>query len=241
MGEKKLSLRARLKKQKRELKNRSQGAQFFTIKDEGTVRMRPLPCGEEEEWGMEITFFYLSKEAGGGFVSPMTFGEPCPLMKLYNELSKSKKASDKELAKRIKPQKKFMVPHIRYKDEKGKKVDYEAGVKLLILSGGQYQKLIDLFLDEDNGDFTDPKTGYDIKYTREGKGKMDTRYDLMPGKPSPLDKKFNKIYDVKAMVRAVIPSKDEIKDRIEKFLSLPSEDDSSEEKTPKKKKRKSDM
>lgn len=235
------SLRARIKAQRKQLKLKSQGAPFFTIREEGTVRMRPLPVGEEKDFAQEVVFFYLSKEAGGGFVSPATFGKRCPVMEAYNELSKSKKASERDLAKRIKPQKKFMVPHIRYKDTKGKEVDHEAGAKLLILSSGQYQALLDLWLDDEAGDFTHPTKGYDIKYSREGKGKMDTRYSLLRCNPSKLPEKYNTEYDPVEMTKALIPTREDLRERLDKFIAMGPEEDFDEEKPAKKKKKKSDM
>lgn len=243
--EKKKSLRQRLKAKKAELKSKSGGGFYFTIK-EGTTRMRPLPVGEENDFAIEVVHFYLTKELGGGVISPATFGEKCPFMKKYNELSKSSSAEDREFAKRMKPNKKWMVPHIRYKDEKGREVDHEAGAKLAMLAGGQYQDLLDLWLDDEAGDFTHPTKGYDIKYVREGKGKMDTRYSMLRCNPTKLDAKYAKqVFNPEEMVRKLILPYAELKEKLASFLtSSPDEDNEPAEKKSsklKKKKRKSDL
>ncbi len=226
----------RLAKRREELKSKGGGGSFFTVK-EGTTRMRALPVGEDVEFAKEVTYFYLGLKLGG-IVSPVTIGKRCALMEAYNEMSNSKNEKDREFAKKyLKPSKKYFSPHIKYKDEAGKEIDKDAGVKLLILSGGQYQKLIDLFLDSDNGDFTDPINGYDLKYVRTGKGKQDTKYDILPGKVSKLDKEFRKVYDIEAMVAEMIPTYKETKAKLEEFLNLPQEGSDEEEPAPKKKKK----
>lgn len=206
----------RLKKKKQELKNRSGGFAWFVVK-EGTTRMRALPVGEETDWACEVVFFYLGRDIGG-IISPATFGEKCPVMAKYTKFSKSSDADDRELAKRFKPSTKWIVPHIRYKDEKGKEIDEENGAKPALLGRGQYQDLLDLYLDDENGDFTDPIKGYDIKYKREGKSLTDTEYSLLPCKPTPLAKKYRKIYDPIEMAKKLILPYDELKAKLEQFL-----------------------
>jgi hypothetical protein len=234
----------RLKKKRAELKNKSGGFAYFMIK-EGKTRMRALPVGEEKDWAQEVVFFWLGREVGG-IISPATFEGKCPVMRLYQKLSKSSDPDDRELAKKFKPSKKFLVPHIKYKDDKGKEVDTENNEKLLILTGGQYQSLLDLYLDEEQGDFTDPVNGYDIRYIREGKGKMDTEYSLVPMRPSKLPKPFSKkLYDPVEMTKKIILPYDELKQKLDEFISgaaLEDDDDapparrSSKSKDKKKKK-----
>lgn len=228
-------LMERLKKKRAELKIKSGGFPYFVIK-EGKTRMRPLPVGEEKDWAVEVVFFYLGREVGG-VISPATFNEKCPIMRLYQKLSKSKDPDERELAKKFKPGKKYLVPHIRYKDEKGKEVDTENNEKLLLLTGGQYQDLLDLYLDEEQGDFTDPKNGYDIKYQREGKGKMDTEYSLVPCRPTPLSKPFSKkIYDPIEMTRKIMLPYDELKEKLDQFISGAALEDDEDEAPRKSKK-----
>lgn len=239
---KKESLADRLKKKKQDLKNRSQGFLWFVVK-EGTTRMRPLPVGEEVDWAVEVTFFFLGKEAGG-IISPATFGEKCPIMAKYNKMSKSSDVDDRDFAKKFKPSTKWFVPHIRFKDEKGKEVDEENGAKGALLARSQYQDLLDFYLDDEQGDFTDPKKGYDLKYKREGKGRMDTEYTVVPCKPTPLPKKYAKqTYDPIEMAKKCILPYDVLKEKLEQFMGgshdeddAPTSKKSSKNKDKKKKK-----
>lgn len=221
MGQK---LMDRLKKKKQDLKNKSGGFQWFVVK-EGVTRMRPLPVGDEVDWAQEVTFFFLGREVGG-VISPATFGEKCPIMAKWNKLNKSSDPDDRALAKRFKPSTKWMVPHIRYKDEKGKEIDTENNEKCALLARSQYQDLLDFYLDEEQGDFTDPKKGYDIKYKREGKGQMDTEYTCVPCKPTPLSKKYSKkTYSPEEMTRKCILPYDELKTKLEQFLGGAHDED----------------
>lgn len=229
------SLRDRLAKKRKDLESSSQGYKFFRI-TEGTTRYRIRNTGEEKDWAIEVTVFYLGKDLGY-VISPISFGGKCAIMKAYNELAASKKESDRAVAKNFKPNKKFMAGAGKYKDEKGKEPDYESGTKPLMLAGGQYQDMIDLFLDDDEaGNFTDAESGYDLKMGRTGKTKTDTEYTVRACKPTPAPKKWRKEIDLTAMVKGITPSYPDTKDLIEKFLSLPPDED--EDDRPKKKKKK---
>lgn len=240
------SLKERLANQRKALADRSAGGNFMTIK-EGTTRIRHLPAPPEKEFVIEAVYFYLGDKIKG-VVSPRTIGKKCAIMEAYELLSKSKKAEEREWATKFKPSKKFFSPAIKYKDEDGKEVDMETGVKMLQLTPGLYQDILDLYLDEkEAGDFTDPVNGYDIKYKRTGKGKQDTEYNIIKCKETKLDVKFTKqfkadpnAYDPEVLIKGMIPTYEETKAKIEEFLSLPPEEDVQDapEKTVKKKKKK---
>ena len=236
-----LAQKKKVKSRLKDLKSRIKGGgKFFIIKDEGTIRMRPLPVGESEP-GIEAVYFYLGKDIKG-VISPASFGEPCAIMDSYNELKDSKDPDDKDLAATFRPKKRFFVPHIKYLDDKGLKVDDDSGAKLLILTNDLYQELLELWLDDDEaGDFTDPKKGYDLKYTRSGKGQFDTSYSVRACKPTKLDKKYNKEYNPEKMLKEIMPTYEETKDLLDKFLNVPNTDndlDKPSKETKKKKKSK---
>lgn len=239
------SLKERLAKKRKELETRGGNYKFFRVV-EGTTRYRNVPVGAEKDWALEATVFFLGPKVGY-VVSPITFGEKCALMKAYNELSSSKDEDDKKFAKNLKPGKKYFTGTYRYKDEKGKEIDIESGVKPLMLAGGQYQDMIDLFLDEEAGDFTDREEGYDLKHKRTGKTQKDTEYSILACKPTRAYKKFTKEdYDLEGAIRAITPSYKETKDMLEEFMNLAPDDDEDDRKkgkqsSGKKKKRKSDL
>jgi hypothetical protein len=241
------SLKERLLKKQKELKSNSAGFKFYRVA-EGKTRFRIMSAGEEKEWALECIVFFLGKEMGF-VISPHTFGQKCALMNGYNELSKSKKETDRAFAKTFKPGKKFFAAAGRYKDEKGLEPETEGdnrGIKPLMLTTGQYNDMIDLWTDEDEaGDFTHPTDGYDLKMGRTGKGKNDTEYSVLKCKNTKAPKAWRKEVDLEEMVKALVPTYKETKEMLEKFLNLePEEDDDdskSSKKKDKKKKKKGDL
>jgi len=229
------SMRERLTKRKEELSKKGNKIPYFIFK-EGTHRMRLVPIDSEKEFAVEATFFFLSKEIGG-VISPVTFSEPCAIMEAYQKLKNSKSEDDRELAKKIAPKKRFFALHYKYADEKGKKVDMESGVKLAILTNQQYQDLIDLYLDDEAGDMTDPKTGYDIKYKRTGSGQFDTEYTVLRCNPTRIAKEFKgKRYDTEKYLRKIIPTYEETQDFVKQVLGSSVDDGDGVKKKKKKKK-----
>jgi len=194
---------------KKQLESKGNGSGLVFPK-EGTLRMRIKSPGDDQELGIELIQFYLNKDLGG-VISPATFDEPCPFMEKYQELKNSKDPDDQELAKMLVPRRKYVVGGIVYSDEKGTKVDYEGKDKGVLIPRSVYQDIIDLYLDEDEaGDMTDPRTGYDIKIIRSGSGKNDTTYSARACKPTKLDKKYSGNVDLESIVRSQIKDYDEL-------------------------------
>lgn len=242
----KKSLKERLKKKKQELKDRTSGGNIIFQK-EGSLRVRLLPTGEDNDFVSEVTSFYLGPDIKGVF-SPATLGRPCAIMEKYEELKESDDPDDKDLAKTFSPKKRFLAPVLVYTDLKGKKVDEEKSGKLIQLSNNQYQEIIDLYLDSDEwGDMTDPSAdGYDIKLTRTGTGQYDTEYSVTPFKNTSAPKGWDKEVDLEKLVNDAIPTYEETQEAISKFLSLGEEDEeekpiSKKKKVSKKKKKSSDL
>lgn len=217
---KQLSVKERLKKKREELSKNKGSFNTFIFPKEGVYRMRPLPVPPDQEFAVEAVQFYVGGEVKA-FISPATFDLPCAVMEWQVKMTKSKKEEDRERAKKLNPRKVYLSPHLRYNDEKGKEPDTQSGAKLVVLKGGQYQDLIDLWMDEDEaGDFTDAKTGYDIKYTRTGTTQFDTEYTVRACKPTPLPKAFAKqVYDPIEMTKALIPTYEQTQEYLAEYLA----------------------
>ena len=214
----KQSLKDRLKNKRKALKESGSGNLIF-IKADTTIRVRVLPVGEEEEFVKEVTHFYLGGTIKGVF-SPATFGDPCAIMESYHEL-KDGDSDDKELAKQIIPKTKYLMPVVLYDDLKGTKINKDRSGRLVQLTKGLYQSILDLYLDDDEwGDMTDPKNGFDLKLSREGSGMTDTEYSVKPCKNTPLAKEWRKEIDLEGMVKKIIPSYEETEEKISEFLGL---------------------
>jgi hypothetical protein len=227
-----------IKKAKRKLKERSQGNSMIFLKPDETIRVRVLPVPDDEEFYLEAIQFYLGQEIKG-VLSPASFGEPCAIMETHEELSHSSDKDEKKFASKFPPRTKYLIPVIKYQDKKGKKVDTKLGVRLVLCPITVAQQLMDFFLDDELGDFTDSKTGYDIKITRTGSGQMDTEYSTVPCRPTKLNPKFNKEVDLEEMVRKEIPSYERTQELISQYLGLDDDDNETDKKKKKGKNNKS--
>ena len=230
------SLKERLKKEREDLKNKKNSGQILFLKDGQTRRARILNMGDEETFCQEVTQFYLGADIKG-VISPSTFSEPCAIMESYEELKASSDDDDKELAAKFPPRQRWLAFCAFYKDEAGKELDEQNSPKFILLTGGQYQEILDLYLDESEwGDMTDPETGYDLKLSRSGSGKTDTEYSVKPCKNTKAPKAFaKKVYSLEEEVRKVMPTYEQTQEMINKFLGLSHED---EDEKPKNKKSK---
>lgn len=233
MAEISAARRKKLLRRKKKLKESSGKGAFIFPKPNETIRFRPLPVPEDEEFGMEVIQFYLGQEIKG-VISPKSVGEPCALYEKWLELKDSEDEDDKSLASKLSPKKKYIVPVIRKKDKAGLEVDKSTGVRMILLAGGAYQQMVDLFLDPEQGDFTHPREGYDIKLTRTGAGQFDTKYSTIPCKPSKTPQEYRTIINLKEMLQKALPTYKETKEILNRFLGLDEDDD-----RPRKKKKKS--
>lgn len=222
-------LRKKLEKRKEKLKSGG-GLGFISFK-EGSTRVRVLSAGSDEDFAIEATQFYLGNTIGG-VISPATFGEPCKLMETYEELKKSDDEDDAELANKLKPRRKYFIVVLKMND---KGTEVEEGPKLAIISKGIYEDMIDMMLDEEQGDFTDPKTGYDFKIKRSGSGQFDTEYSLVPCKPTKIaDKKNAAPQDLTKMLKGLAATYEETEEKLNEFLGGSSSDDDDDDKSNKK-------
>lgn len=236
------TLAEKLAKRRTEIKDRSAGGSVVFIK-EGTMRIRIFPAPDEVDWAVETTGFYLGADIKGVF-SADTLGDDCPILEKYKELRDSSKAGDKDIAKSMTPRTKYLVAAIIYEDEKGKNIDKKNSGKLVQIPTGIYNTMLDNYLDPEMGDFTDPKTGYDFKIKRTGKGQQDTSYTLLPMRPSEIPKEYNKEVDpIDVFTDTVVLSYDDAEGKLAQFLvggGSTSDDDAPVKKKKKKRRKKTD-
>lgn len=228
------SIREKLLARKKKLAEKGTNSAFIFPKN-GTTRVRILSAGPDNEPALEIVRFYVN---GHSVFSPATFEEPCPFMEEYKRLKDSKDEDDKKLAKKMVPSRRYALACLIFKDAKGQEMDYNGEPRLLMVPSSVYQDIIEYWLDEDEaGDMTDPKTGYDIKIERSGSGQFDTTYSVRACKPTKIEKSLLKTVDLEEMVRSHIKSYDELESELNDFLNNDtSSEDEDDEKPVKKKK-----
>jgi len=236
-------LQKKLAERRKKIKERSsKGAVIFP--KEGTLRFRVLPTPNEDvDWAVEALGFYLGGEIQGVFSAAADcIGDDCPLLDKYHELKQSKKASDQDVAKLLSPRKKYLVAAIVYSDDRGKEIDGDNSGKLIQIPTGVYTSMLDIYLDPDYSDFTDPDEGFDFKLIRTGKGKQDTEYTILPvPKPGPISKEWNKPTDPLDLYKKVVKPYEDVEDLLVQFLvdvNPDADEDDEEDKPPKRSKKK---
>ncbi len=126
-------------------------------------------------------WFYYNIGDNPGLLAPHQFGNPDPIQELINKLRDDGAKESYELAKKLYPKMRAYAPVIVRGEE-------DKGVRLWSFGKTVYQSLLNIMLDEDYGDITDPKSGRDVKVIcTKPPGRMWATTEVRPrGKPSKL-------------------------------------------------------
>ena len=123
-------------------------------------------------------------------VSPLTFAEKDPIVEFAQGLRKSSNKDDWQLAKKLEPKMRIMVPVIVRGEE-------DKGVRLWEFGKQVYMELLKFVEDEDIGDFTDIVNGRDITVETVGKETTGLMYNTsnvrVRTKATPLSEDASKI------------------------------------------------
>jgi len=123
--------------------------------EEATVRLLSFPDNDGQPF--KERWFYYNIGNNPGLLTPHQFGQPDPIQNLINELrADTENKSSYELAKKLYPKMRVYAPVIVRGEE-------DKGVRLWAFGKMVYQSLLNIMLDEDYGDITDPTEGRDIK------------------------------------------------------------------------------
>ena len=154
--------------------------------EETTVRLVAFPDNDGQPF--KERWFYYNIGNSPGLLAPYQFGRPDPIQELINKLRDDTDNKESyELAKKLYPKMRaYAAVIVRGEEDKG--------VRLWAFGKQVYQSLLNIMLDEDYGDITDPKTGRDVKVTcSKANGKTYSSTDVMPrGKASLLSESPDK-------------------------------------------------
>lgn len=123
---------------------------------EYTIRILAFPNNDGQPF--KERWFYYNIGNSPGILAPKQFGKPDPIQDLINKLREDGSKESYELAKKLYPKMRCYAPVIVRGEE-------DKGVRLWSFGKTVYQSLLNIMLDEDFGDITDPLTGRDIKVT----------------------------------------------------------------------------
>jgi len=153
--------------------------------EEATVRLLAFPDNDGQPF--KERWFYYNIGDNPGLLAPYQFNRPDPIQELINKLRDDENKESYELAKKLYPKMRaYAAVIVRGEEDKG--------VRLWAFGKQVYQSLLNIMLDEDYGDITDPKSGRDVKVTcSKANGKTYASTDVMPrGKSSPLSESADK-------------------------------------------------
>lgn len=171
-----------IKKKLAELSGKNNKKNMMWRPEEGksyTVRFLGFPKNDGSPF-KELWFYYGIGDSSG-LLTLHQFGKPDPIQELINKLRADESKDSYEIAKKLYPKMRaYGAIVVRGEEDKG--------VRLWSFGKTVYQDLLNIMLDGDYGDITDPKKGFDIKVTCEkmpGKQFADTKVRARPN-PSPL-------------------------------------------------------
>ena len=122
--------------------------------EEATVRL--LSFSDNDGQPFKERYFYYNIGNNPGLLAPYQFGNPDPIQELITKLRDDGSKESYELAKKLYPKMRSYAPVV-VRGEEAK------GVRLWAFGKTVYQSLLNIMLDEDYGDITDPREGRDVK------------------------------------------------------------------------------
>jgi hypothetical protein len=122
--------------------------------EESTVRLLSFPDNDGQPF--KERWFYYNIGNSPGLLAPYQFGKPDPIQELINKLRDDGAKESYELAKKLYPKMRCYAPVVVRGEE-------DKGVRLWAFGKTVYQSLLNIMLDEDYGDITDPVDGRDVK------------------------------------------------------------------------------
>ena len=187
-------------------KKRSQNWRPNPDGEEHVVRLLSFPDNDGQPF--KELWFYYNIGNNPGLLTPNQFGDPDPIQELISNLREDGSKESYELAKKLYPKMRVYAPVIVRGEE-------DRGVQVWGFGKMVYQSLLNIMLDEDYGDITDPMSGRDVKVvcsklpgrkwaTTEvrPRGKQtqlandsDTAHEWLSNIPNPVDMYECKSYD----------------------------------------------
>tara|TARA_Y100000034_G_C6847485_1_gene384040 strand:+ start:53 stop:856 length:804 start_codon:yes stop_codon:yes gene_type:complete len=122
--------------------------------EEATVRLLSFPDNDGQPF--KERWFYYNIGTNPGLLAPYQLGKPDPIQELITKLRDEGSKESYELAKKLYPKMRSYAPVVVRGEE-------ERGVRLWSFGKTVYQSLLNIMLDEDYGDITDPAEGRDVK------------------------------------------------------------------------------
>ena len=147
--------------------------------EEHTVRLLSFPDNDGQPF--KELWFYYNIGNNPGLLAPYQFGNADPIQELITKLRDDGSKESYELAKKLYPKMRCYAPVVVRGEE-------DKGVRIWAFGKTVYQSLLNIMLDEDYGDITDPEDGRDVKVVcTKAPGRQWATTEVRPrGKDTPL-------------------------------------------------------
>jgi hypothetical protein len=122
--------------------------------EEYSVRLLSFPKNDGQPF--KELWFYYNVGNNRGLLAPHQFGKPDPFQELITKLRDEGTKESYELCKKLYPKMRTYAPVVIRGAE-------DQGVQIWGFGKMVYQSLLNIMLDEDYGDITDPASGRDVK------------------------------------------------------------------------------
>jgi hypothetical protein len=122
--------------------------------EEATVRLLSFPDNDGQPF--KERWFYYNIGNNPGLLAPYQFGKADPIQELINKLREDSSKESYDLAKKLYPKMRVYAPVLVRGEE-------DKGIRVWAFGKTVYQTLLNIMLDEDYGDITDPLEGRDVK------------------------------------------------------------------------------
>ena len=192
--------------------------------EDSTIRL--LSFQDNDGQPFKELWFYYNIGNNPGLLAPYQFGDKDPIQELITKLRSDDNRESYELAKKLYPKMRVYAPIIVRGEE-------DKGVQIWGFGKMVYQSLLNIMLDEDYGDITDPESGRDVKVAcnREAGRKWATTTVRPRGRVSDLSS--NKKQGSEWMTNIPDPTKmyecrsyDELTKIVNDWLNADTDDDS---------------
>jgi len=136
------------------LQNKNNGSSRFWKPPEGESAIRICPSENGDPF--KDYWFHYNVGKNPGFLSPKkNFGEDCPLGEFVHQLWNEGTEESKKMAKKLSARQRFFAPVVVRGEE-------DQGVRVWGFGKQVYEKLLNLMLNPEYGDITDPDSGTDL-------------------------------------------------------------------------------
>ena len=135
--------------------NTSSRSTFWKPEEGNDYKVRLLSFPNNDGQPFKELMFYYNIPGQRSLLAPSQFGEKDPIQELINKLRDEGTKESYEMAKKLYPKMRVYAPVVVRGEE-------DKGVQIWGFGKLVYQSLLAIFMDEDYGDITDPKTGRDL-------------------------------------------------------------------------------